>query len=177
MSRTGIVLRKGSWAEDLAHGIVEAHAEDLDKEVDGVAVEIALGPAPVAFLDQESRKGGQLEVDYHVPKELTGNGVERWKLEFEDTEAGQTWFRDQYSYDFKVAADGTFTIPEVLPGKYSLLVNVAQGYLGSGLDSKPRNPGEDPQIASRGMKIEVPDASGDSKSLMDLGEITLSRTH
>jgi hypothetical protein len=65
--------------------------------------------------------------DYHVPKELTGNAAERWKLEFEDSEAGRTWFRDQSSYEFKVTADGSFNIPEVLPGKYRLFVNVERG--------------------------------------------------
>src|SRR5204863_4121785 len=113
---------------------------------------------------------------YHMPHDLTGNAAERWKLEFEDTEAGRTWFRDQYSYDFKVGADGSFTIPEVLPGKYSLFVSVAQGILGAGPDLTTRNPG-DPQIASRGMRLAVPDASGDSESPVDLGEIVLTAAH
>jgi len=114
--------------------------------------------------------------DYHVPKELTGNAVERWKLEFEDTEAGQTWFRDQYAYDFKVAADGSFSIPEVLPGKYRLFVNVGQGYLGSGENSTTSPPG-DPQIAQTGMRVTVPDAGADGGSPVDLGEIILNATH
>ena len=113
-----------------------------------------------------------------MPKDLTGNAAERWKLEFADTEAGRTWFRDQYSYDFKVGADGTFALPEVLPGKYSLFVSVAQGTLGSGPDSTTRAPGPgDPQIASRGMKLAVPDASGDIGSSVDLGDINLTAAH
>jgi RNA polymerase sigma factor (sigma-70 family) len=114
--------------------------------------------------------------DYHVPKGLTGNAEERWKLEFEDTEAGRAWFRDQYSYEFRVAADGSFTIPEVLPGKYRLFVNVGQGYLGSGPDSIASHPG-DPQIAQTGMQITVPAASENSGSPLDLGEIILNATH
>jgi RNA polymerase sigma factor (sigma-70 family) len=114
--------------------------------------------------------------DYHVPKELTGNAVERWKLEFEDTEAGRTWFRNQYSYDFKVGADGSFSIPEVLPGKYRLFVNVGQGYLGSGPDSTTSPPG-DPRIASTGMQITVPVAAGDNGWPVDFGEIVLVATH
>jgi len=114
--------------------------------------------------------------DYHVPKELTGSAIERWKLEFEDTDAGRAWFRDQYSYDFKVAADGSFTIPEVLPGKYRLFVNVGQGYLGSGPTATTSPPG-DPQIAQTGMRVTVPDASGESGSSLDLGEIILNATH
>jgi hypothetical protein len=113
---------------------------------------------------------------YSMPKDLTGNAAERWKLEFEDTEAGRTWFRDQYAYDFKVGADGSFTIPEVLPGKYRLFVNVGQGYLGSGPDSAASHPG-DPQTAFGGMELTVPDASGDNGWPMDLGEIVLNATH
>jgi hypothetical protein len=114
--------------------------------------------------------------DYHVPKDLTGSAVERWKLEFEDTEPGRAWFRDQWSYEFKVAADGSFSIPEVLPGKYRLFVNVGQGYLGSGADSPTSDPG-DPRIASTGMQITVPDAAGDNGWPVDLGEIVLIATH
>jgi RNA polymerase sigma factor (sigma-70 family) len=114
--------------------------------------------------------------DYHVPKDLTGNTAERWKLEFEDTEAGRAWFRDQYSYEFKVEADGSFSIPEVLPGKYRLFVNVGQGYLGSGPDSTTGNP-SDPQIASTGMQVTVPEAPGASGLPLDLGDIVLIATH
>jgi len=114
--------------------------------------------------------------DYHVPKGLTGNAEERWKLEFEDTDAGRAWFRDQYSYQFKVGADGSFNIPEVLPGKYRLFVNVGQGYLGSGSDSRTSYPG-DPQIASTGMQVTVPNASADDEWPVDLGEIILNARH
>ena len=79
---------------------------------------------------------------YGMPKDLTGNAQERWKLEFEDTEAGRTWSRNQNLYDFKVGPDGSFSIPEVLPGKYWLFVNVGQGYLGSGPDSTASRPGK-----------------------------------
>jgi hypothetical protein len=114
--------------------------------------------------------------DYHVPKELSGNAVERWKLVFEDTEAGRAWFRDQCSYEFKVGADGSFSIPEVLPGKYRIFVSVGQGYLGSGPDSTTGDPG-DPRIASTGMQVTVPDASGDNGWPVDFGEIVLVATH
>jgi hypothetical protein len=114
--------------------------------------------------------------DYHIPEDLTGNGVERWKLEFEDTEVGRAWFRDQCSYEFKVGADGSFSLPEVLPGKYRLFVNVGQGYLGSGSSSKTSPPG-DPQIAQTAMRVTVPDGSGDSGPPMDLGDIVLNASH
>jgi hypothetical protein len=109
--------------------------------------------------------------DYHIPEGLTGKAVERWKLEFEDTQTGRAWFRDQYSYNFRVGADGSFSIPEELPGAYRLFVNVAQGYLGSGQDSNPRSPGA-PRIASTGMKVTVPDAR-ETGAPLDLGDIVL----
>ena len=114
--------------------------------------------------------------DYHVPKSLTGSAVERWKLEFEDTDAGRAWFRDQYSYGVKVDTDGSFTIPEVLPGKYHLFVNVEQGYLGSGPASTASRPSE-PQIAGTDVKVIVPDAPGSSGVPVDLGEVILNATH
>ena len=108
---------------------------------------------------------------YQMPKDLTGNAIERWKLEFEDSEAGQAWFRNQYSYSFKIRADGSFTTPEVLPGKYRLFIDVAQGYLGSGQPSDPSLPG-DHRIASTGIVVTVPE--GNSDSPLDLGEINLT---
>ncbi len=51
-------LRSG----DLAHGVVEVHSQNLNKEVDGIASQVALGPAPVAVLDDEAGKDGQLEI-------------------------------------------------------------------------------------------------------------------
>ena len=41
-------------AGDLAHGIVEGQAEDLDMKVNGVAGQVAFGPAPVAVFDDET---------------------------------------------------------------------------------------------------------------------------
>ena len=41
-------------AGDLAHGIVEGQAENLDVEVNGVAGQVAFGPAPVAVFDDET---------------------------------------------------------------------------------------------------------------------------
>jgi hypothetical protein len=118
-------------------------------------------------ISQLNREGAS----YAMPEGLTGNAAERWKLEFADTEAGRAWFRDQCFYEFKVAGDGSFVIPEVLPGKYRLFVSVAQGYLGSGKDSPANSPG-DPQIASSGVLISVPDTSANSG--VDLGDITLA---
>ena len=41
---------------------MEGQAEDLDVEVDGVAGQVAFGPAPVAVFDDEAGIGGQNEI-------------------------------------------------------------------------------------------------------------------
>ena len=48
----------GLFGGNLAHGIVEGQAEDLDVEVDGIASEVAFGPAPVTVFDDEAGIGG-----------------------------------------------------------------------------------------------------------------------
>ncbi len=49
-------------SDDLAHRLMKAQAEDLDKEVDGVAGLVTLGPVPVAVFDYETGEGGQKEI-------------------------------------------------------------------------------------------------------------------
>ncbi len=55
---TGVVLR----SQEFAHGVVEAQTQDVRAEVDGISGEVALGPAPVAVLHDETGKGGHEEV-------------------------------------------------------------------------------------------------------------------
>ena len=67
VNRTGVVSGDASAARfsgcsEVAHGLVEAHAENLDEEVNGVAREVALWPAPVAVFDDQAGISGQLEV-------------------------------------------------------------------------------------------------------------------
>lgn len=52
----------GLCADDLAHGIVEGQAENLDVEVNGVAGEVPFRPAPVAVFDDETGIGGQNKI-------------------------------------------------------------------------------------------------------------------
>ena len=47
----GAVCFSGLGSSDLAHGVVEGQAEDLGAEVEGVAGQIALGPAPIGVFD------------------------------------------------------------------------------------------------------------------------------
>ena len=44
------------------HGVVKGEAEHLDVEVNGVASQVAFGPAPIAGFDDEPWIGGQNEV-------------------------------------------------------------------------------------------------------------------
>ena len=41
----------------MAHGVVEGEAQDLDEEVDRVAGQVALGPAPITVFDDETGEG------------------------------------------------------------------------------------------------------------------------
>ena len=52
----------GLCAGNLAHGVVEGLAEDLDMEVDGVASEMAFWPAPVAVFYDETGISGQNKI-------------------------------------------------------------------------------------------------------------------
>ncbi len=161
----------------LSRSIQVEPGETVDVQVGGVGRPVTgklVAPPGVEVRNWSNQVTiAQLHVEwnsYDMPKDLTGNAIERWKLEFPDTEAGQAWFRDQLSYEIKIQADGSFTIPEVLPGKYRLFVDVAQGYLGSGESSSPSLPG-DHRVASTALVVIVPE--GNTESPLDLGEIDL----
>jgi len=59
-----------SHGVNLAHGIVEGMAKDLDGEVDGVAGQIAFRPAPVAVFDDEAGIGWQNKIAGRLDNEL-----------------------------------------------------------------------------------------------------------
>ena len=67
-----VVLRDDWWrlspAGDLAHGVMEAQAVDLDEEVNGVAGPVACGPTPIAVFDDQagiSRRAKLANLHYH----------------------------------------------------------------------------------------------------------------
>lgn len=64
--------------DDLVHGLVEAQAEDLDKEVNGIAGPVTLGPAPIAVFEDETRKGGQKEIARFLFKQLESPFMKQW---------------------------------------------------------------------------------------------------
>ncbi len=110
-----------------------------------------------------------------LPAGLTEDEEAQRRLELEDSAVGRNWRRGQWSYGFKVGDDGSFTVPEVLPGSYSLFVQVYQGSLGSSTQLRVRSSGE-PQIGSARLKFAVPDDSQGAGTRIDLGEITIVPT-
>jgi len=123
---------------------------------------------PSAFLSAQT-------ADYGMPKNMTDKAAQRWLLEYGDSPAGRDQLRAHYSYPVKIGGDGSFRIPEVLPGKYDLFISVVQGNLGSGPDS-PRRYGGEPQIAQIRVTVTVPEDSGNNASPVDLGEVLLHGT-
>ena len=61
-NHTGIITLRSErsflGAGELPHGVVEGQAEHLNMEVNGIAGEVAFGPAPIAVFDDESGKDG-----------------------------------------------------------------------------------------------------------------------
>ncbi len=49
---------------------MKGETQDLDKEVDGVAGEVSLGPAPVGLLDDETGIGGEFKITRLLCDEL-----------------------------------------------------------------------------------------------------------
>ena len=56
------MMAEAESRQDGVHGLVEREALDFDEEVDGVAGQIAFGPAPIAVLDEETAEGGDGKV-------------------------------------------------------------------------------------------------------------------
>ena len=58
---------------------MEGQAEHLDMEVNGVAGQIALRPAPVAVFDDEARIGGQGKIVRLADDELESALLQEWR--------------------------------------------------------------------------------------------------
>ena len=74
----GAVCFSGLGSSDLAHGVVEGQAEDLGTEVDGVAGQIALGPAPIGVFDDQTGIGGQAKIASLAFDQLETTLLEQW---------------------------------------------------------------------------------------------------
>ena len=63
---------------DLAHGVVEGQAQDLDAEVNGIAGQISFRPAPIAVFDDEAGIGGQNIIIRLLRHDLEAAFLEQW---------------------------------------------------------------------------------------------------
>ena len=76
---------------------MEGEAENLDVEVDGVAGEVAFGPAPVAVVDDEAGIGGHNKVARLAFDELVSALLEEWNQGAR--RAARIWPSDQVFAD------------------------------------------------------------------------------
>lgn len=68
-----------SGAGDLAHGLVEGQAEHAHEQVNGVAGEITLGPAPIAVFNDQAGVGGQDKIACRPFQQLESAFLEQWR--------------------------------------------------------------------------------------------------
>jgi len=86
------------------------------------------------------------------PKALDGAALELWKVDFWQSERGVGRMRADRYYQAAVAADGSFRLPDVMPGVYELGAHTAD--------------------RSFRREVVVPDsAEGESGGLLDLGSV------
>ena len=111
---------------------------------------------------------------YPIPAGLQGEALWRYQMEYAESEAGRARLRGQADYELKVQPDGTFIVPEVLPGDYAVIANLNEGALGSGPSSS--NPLYLRQLASLFHKFTVPAPSAASLPALDLGDLVLNPT-
>ena len=71
-------MREGLRSEDFAHGVVEGQAEDFDEEVDRVAGEVLLGPAPIAVFHDEAGIIDQLKVVIRAFDQTQSAFYQKW---------------------------------------------------------------------------------------------------
>ena len=73
---------------------------------------------------QHARLGAQAS-PLPMPPGLTGEAAALWEVDFWQSAAGRERLRQGRSYPVEVAADGSFRAAGVLPGTYTLWMNVA----------------------------------------------------
>jgi hypothetical protein len=93
-------------------------------------------------------------------------------MEYAESEEGGARLRKSAHYRLAVQKEGSFVVPEVLPGKYAVVLFLNEGALGSGPSST--HPLYMRQIASLWHKFEVPDASGQAAADINLGNLVLN---
>jgi hypothetical protein len=75
--RTVTIRAAVLYSGDLAHGLMEAHPQDLNEEVNGVAGQVALGPPPTAVLEDQAGEGGQEVIARLLLDEPEGSFLEQ----------------------------------------------------------------------------------------------------
>src|SRR5262249_16113097 len=109
---------------------------------------------------------------YPLPKDLQGEAMWRWQMENAESDAGQEWLAKQSRYEINVRPDGSFLVPEVLPGKYRIVLTLHEGPLGSGPSSTYAFYMR--QIGCLWRKFEVPADSAAGSAPIDLGNLVLN---
>ncbi|HVY70432.1 MAG TPA: carboxypeptidase regulatory-like domain-containing protein, partial [Verrucomicrobiae bacterium] len=106
---------------------------------------------------------------YGLPEDLRGEAQWRWQMAWSETAEGRARLRSSVQYQVQVRPDGSFTVPEVLPGSYHLLFHLIEAPLASG----PATPNREYNrlIAQFGAEITVPEASSGASSAIDLGDL------
>ena len=111
---------------------------------------------------------------YPRPEDLQGEALWRHQMEYAESEGGRARLRGQFVYDFKVQPDGTFFVPDVLPGRYAVILNLHEGALGSGPSST--HPSYMRQLASLFYRFTVPEPSAATSPCINLGDLALNPT-
>ena len=112
---------------------------------------------------------------YGLPEGLQGEEQWRWQMEYAESEEGGARLRNSVHYNLELKEDGTFSVPEVLPGKYDLMIFLNEGPLGSGPSSN------EPfsymhQIAGLTHRFTIPEPAEGSAGTLDLGDLVLVPT-
>ena len=68
----------GGLSDELAHGVVEAHAENDDEEVDGISRAVFFGPPPVGVFDNDARELREVIVVGSAGDELESTFLKHW---------------------------------------------------------------------------------------------------
>jgi RNA polymerase sigma factor (sigma-70 family) len=88
----------------------------------------------------------------------------QYELEWRDSADGELFKEEVRNYEFPVRRDGTFSVPDVLPGSYRMQVRA----------DAPRVAGQSPRLAAaaRDVKIIVPEfIAGEVEELIDVGTL------
>ena len=105
-----MTLADGLCAGDLAHGVVEGQAEDLDVEVNSIAGEVSFRPAPVAVFDDQAGIGGQNKIAGLACAEFKPALLEQWHQRDDpggaDLLARPSWFRQGVGHSLSSSGVG-----------------------------------------------------------------------